>query len=98
MSNNKEYVNVKIDVEQLRYMNRLHQLLCQRLDMDLPKEYEIPEIAVEQALFTYIDQLERFYRLTGEDWEKFYQKWSGVHEVPEKLKDFKERIKGWIDK
>lgn len=91
MSDIPEYVNVRIDAEQLRYIKKLQELLCERLDMDLPKEYDIPDIAVEQALFTYIDLMERNYRLSGEQWEEVYQKWSGVSDVPRTLDDFKGR-------
>ncbi len=83
-------INVKIDKEQLEYAKNLQKLLCKRLDTNLPVEYEIPDIIVEQALFLYIDTMERYYRLEGKDWEDFYNKTSGVTDVPRKLEDFRE--------
>ena len=61
--------------------------------MELPSEYEVSEIVMEQALFTYIDILEKYYRLEGEDWEKFYVRFCGVTNVPRKLESFKEQKK-----
>ena len=101
----RSYVNVSIKEEyekldvcagQLNYAKRIQQLLCERLDMELPREYELSEIVVEQALFTYIDLLEQYYRLDGEAWEEFYARYHGVTNVPRRLEDFKEQKKGTI--
>ncbi|PQD95063.1 hypothetical protein CYL18_12105 [Pradoshia eiseniae] len=90
----EEYENIDVFVGQIKYAKRLQQLLCERLDMDLPKEYELSEIVVEQALFSYIDVLENYYRLSGDSWEEFYQKYHGVKNVPRRLEDFREQKKG----
>ena len=82
-------IPVKIDKQQLEYAKNLQNLLSKRLDTKLPAEYEIPDIIIEQALFLYIDTLERYYRLEGKEWDEFYSKLSGVTNVPRKLEDFK---------
>lgn len=88
---NHDFLNVKIDKQQLEYAKNIQNLLCKRLDTKLPVEYEIPDIIVEQAMFYYIDTMERYYRLDGEDWKNFYKKFSGVTDVPRKLEDFREQ-------
>ena len=92
----EDYVSLNISVGQIKYAKRLQKLLCERLDMDLPSEYELSEIVVEQALFTYIDFLEKYYRLDGKPWETFYAKYHGVSNVPRRLEDFKEQKKGTL--
>lgn len=87
----QNFINVKIDKEQLEYAKNLQNLLCKRLDTKLPVEYEIPDIIAEQALFLYIDTMERYYRLEGKDWEDFYNNSSGVTNVPRKIEDFREQ-------
>ena len=82
-------ITVKIDKEQLEYAMNLQKLLSKRLDTILPLEYEVPDIIIEQALFLYIDTMERYYRLEGKEWGDFYTKLSGVTDVPRKLEDFK---------
>lgn len=82
-------ITVKIDKEQLEYAMNLQKLLSKRLDTVLPLEYEVPDIIIEQALFHYIDTMERYYRLEGKEWEDFYTKLSGVTDIPRKLEDFK---------
>ena len=90
----EEYENIDVFVGQIKYAKRIQELLCERLDTQLPKEYELSEIVVEQALFSYIDILERYYRLNGEAWDEFYQKYHGVKNVPRRLEDFREQKKG----
>jgi hypothetical protein len=87
---NHGFINVKIDRQQLEYAKNIQNLLCKRLDTKLPVEYEIPDIIIEQAMFLYIDTMERYYRLEGKEWEDFYKKFSGVTDVPRKLEDFRE--------
>ena len=82
-------ITVKIDKEQLEYAMNLQKLLSKRLDTVLPLEYEVPDIIIEQALFHYIDTMERYCRLEGKEWEDFYTKLSGVTDIPRKLEDFK---------
>ncbi len=86
-----DFINVKIDRQQLEYAKNIQNLLCKRLDTKLPLEYEIPDIIVEQAMFLYIDTMERYYRLEGKEWEDFYKTISGVTDVPRKLEDFREQ-------
>ena len=90
----EEYEKLKVSSEQLNYAKIIQKLLCDRLDMALPSEYELSEIVIEQALFTYIDLMERYYRLDGKEWEEFYGKYHGVTNVPRKLEHFKEQKKG----
>ena len=85
----QQFINVKVDQEQLEYAKNIQHLLSKRLDTKLPVEYEISDIIVEQALFHYIDTMERYYRLEGKEWEDFYRKLSGVTDVPRKLEDYK---------
>lgn len=80
-----DFLTVKIDRQQLEYVKNIQKLLCKRLDTELPAEYEIPDIMVEQALFLYIDTMERYYRLEEKEWEDFYKKFSGVTDVPRKM-------------
>lgn len=94
MSIEEEYVNLNVSIGQINYAKRIQKLLCERLDMELPSEYELCEIVVEQALFTYIDRLEQYYRLDGKAWEGFYARYHGVTNVPRRLEDFKEQKKG----
>ena len=89
--NNQNFIHVKIDKEQLEYAKNLQNLLCERLDTKLPVEYGIPDIIIEQALFLYIDTMERYYRLEGKDWEHFYNNSSGVTNVPRRIEDFREQ-------
>ncbi len=88
---NHDFINVKIDRQQLEYAKNLQNLLCKRLDTELPIEYKIPDIIVEQAMFLYIDTMERYYRIDGMEWKDFYKKFSGVTDVPRKLEDFKKQ-------
>ena len=90
----EEYEKLDVCIGQLNYAKRIQKLLCERLDMELPSEYELSEIVVEQALFTYIDRLEQYYRLDGKAWEMFYARYHGVTNVPRRLEDFKEQKKG----
>ena len=90
----EEYEKLNVSSGQLKYAKIIQELLCERLDMELPSEYELSEIIVEQALFCYIDIMERYYRLEGKEWEEFFQKYHGVTNVPRKLEHFKEQRKG----
>ena len=84
------YINVKVDNGQLEYAKNIQHLLSKRLDTNLPAEYEIPDIIIEQAMFLYIDTMEKYYRLEGKDWGDFYEKFNGVIDVPRKLEEFRE--------
>ncbi len=90
----EEYENLDVSVGQIKYAKRIQKLLCEKLDMELPSEYDLSEIVVEQALFTYIDILEKYYRLDGKPWEEFYARYHGVTNVPRRLEDFREQKKG----
>ena len=92
----EEYEKLDVSMGQIKYAKRIQKLLCERLDMELPSEYELSEIVVEQALFTYIDILEKYYRLDGKPWEEFYAIYHGVTNVPRQLEDFKEQKKGTL--
>ncbi len=94
MSIIEEYEKLDVCAGQIKYAKKLQRLLCERLDMELPREYELSEIVVEQALFTYIDILERYYRSNGETWEDFYARYHEVKDVPRRLDEFKEQKKG----
>ncbi|WP_455661624.1 hypothetical protein [Pradoshia sp.] len=94
MSIIEEYEKLDVCAGQIKYAKKLQRLLCERLDMELPREYELSEIVVEQALFTYIDRLERYYRSNGQTWEDFYARYHGVTDVPRRLDEFKEQKKG----
>lgn len=97
MSMEEEYESLNVCEGQLNYAKRIQRLLCERLDMELPNEYELSDIVMEQALFVYIDVLERYYRLDGKAWEEFYEKYHGVTNIPRRLEDFKELKKGSLD-
>lgn len=97
MSIKEEYEKLDIPEGQIKYAKRLQKLLCDRLDMELPSEYELSEIVVEQAMFTYIDLLEKYYRLDGKAWEEFYAKYHRVTNVPRQLEHFKEQKKGSLE-
>lgn len=93
MSIEEDHISLNVSVGQIEYAKRLQKLLCERLDTDLPSEYELSEIVAEQAMFTYIDILEKYFRLDGKPWEEFYAKYHGVTNVPRRLEDFKEQKK-----
>ena len=92
----EDYEKIDVSIGQMKYAKRIQKLLCERLDMELPIEYELSEIVVEQALFTYIDILEQYYCLDGKPWEEFYSIYHGVTNVPRRLEDFKEQKKGTL--
>lgn len=94
MSIEEDHVSLNVSVGQIEYAKRLQKLLCERLGMVLPSEYELAEIVVEQAMFNYIDFLEKHFRSDGKPWEEFYAKYHGVTLVPIRLEDFKEQKKG----
>ena len=96
MNIKEEYENLDISSGQIKYAKRIQKLLCERLDMELPSEYELSEIVVEQALFTYIDILEQYYRLDGKPWEEFYARYHGVTNVPRRLEDVRKQRKGTL--
>ena len=90
----EEYENLNVSSGQIIYAQRVQKLLCERLNMELPSEYELSEIVVEQALFTYIDIMEQYYRLDGKPWEEFYEKYHGVTDVPRRLEEVRKLRKG----
>lgn len=94
VSAKEEFEKLDVCPGQLNHAKRIQRLLCDRLDMKLPVEYELSEITVKQALFTYIDRLEQYCRLDGKAWEEFYARYHGVTIVPRRLEDFKEQKKG----
>ncbi len=88
------YKKVKVNPEQLEYVCKMQNLLCERLGMELPKEKKKPEHIVEQALFILIDTMEKYYRLDELAWREFAQIWRGVTKATREFDEFKEETSG----
>ncbi|KMY43089.1 hypothetical protein AC622_01490 [Bacillus sp. FJAT-27916] len=84
------YKKVDVNPEHLKYVERLQRLICERLGTEPLSEYEKPETMVEQALFVYIDIMEKYYRLDEAEWDEFAKQCAGVTDAPRDFKDFKE--------
>lgn len=87
MDSKKKMVELEIDEELIASIKIMQDLLCKRLDVELPSQYENLQTIIDQSLLVYFDRMDWYYRLEGREWDTFYENHQGATNIPSRIEE-----------